>query len=93
MGEQPNPPRAAAPNPVVTALGWLLAVLGGLWTLLTGLCTGLFFLVGLTQGAGDGAPLFALLLGALFITPGALMLWGGLTILRSQRKLRRGQPV
>jgi hypothetical protein len=29
----------AGRNPVITALGWLLLVLGGLWTLLTGGCT------------------------------------------------------
>ncbi len=83
------------PNPVLIAFGWLLAMLGGLWTLLAGGCT-LFFLAtgiaGLAQGgsAATAASLpVVLLFGAIGIVPGALITWAGVTIIRGQGQLKR----
>ncbi len=83
------------PNPVLIALGWLLAVLGGLWTLLAGCCT-LYFLAtgvaGMAQGgsaATAGMLPVALIFGAVGIAPGALITWGGIAIIRSQSRGKR----
>ena len=81
---------ADKPNPVMLAVGWLVTVLGALWTLLAGVCT-LYFVgdsVGsMARGGSDNGILgVALLFGAIGIVPGALILWGGIAILRSERR-------
>ncbi len=86
-------PSPANPNPVLVALGWLLVVLGGVWTLLTGGCS-LFFVVSGAMSAVGGRPSASelnllplyLALGAAGVVPGALILWGGLTVLKDQRR-------
>ncbi len=83
----PVPPKAAR-SPVMVALGWLLAIFGGLWTALTGLCTGAFFVTGLSNGARASAAMVTVLyIATLVIAPGVLMLCGGIVILREQHKL------
>jgi hypothetical protein len=78
---------AEQPNPVMVAVGWLVTVLGGLWTTLAGACT-LFFTLGeLTgQDATFQLGLLPLFFGLVGIVPGVLILLGGLAILRGQRK-------
>ncbi len=84
---------AERPNPVLVALSWLLVVLGAVWTVLAGGCTLVFVVQGiaplLQHKSGDEAaamlPLVAMF-GAVGIVPGALILWAGIAILRSQRK-------
>ncbi len=73
---------AEEPKPVLLALGWLVTVLGALWTLLAGGCT-LAFLV---SGSDPSSLPVVLMFGAAGIVPGALILWGGISIVRSQRK-------
>ena len=85
---------AERPNAVLVALGWLLAMLGGLWTVLAGGCTLVFAVSGIAPafngGGGGGAaagmlPL-VLVFGVVGVVPGVLILWGGLAVLRSQRR-------
>jgi len=83
-----RPPAASPPSPVVTAIGWLFAVLGGAWTALTGLCTGTFVVIALSSPGDEKMVGLVLFLGGIGIAPGALMLWGGIAIIRSQRRLR-----
>jgi hypothetical protein len=84
-------------NPVLIAVGRLLVVLGGVWLLLSGGCTVVFIgqaLMGAFShdalGPNDPADMqmmpLILLFGAAGIIPGAGILWGGLAILRRQRK-------
>ncbi len=83
------------PNPVLIALGWLLAVFGGVWTLLAGGCTLFFLATGIAGMAQNGSAATAgmiplvLVLGAVGIVPGALITWGGISIVRGQS---RGKP-
>ncbi len=76
---------AEQPNPVQQALGWIFIVLGGLWTLFAGGCT-LFGLVALLVSNSSQTVVISLpsilATGAISVAPGALMLWGGLAILR-----------
>lgn len=81
------------PSPVLRVLGWLLAVLGGLWTLLAGGCTLIFVVMGLDElRQGLSAPKEYLpivyALGAVFVLPGLALLAGGIWTLRRQKRLR-----
>ncbi len=82
---------AEQPNPVLTAVAWLLIVLGAVWTLLTGGCT-LVFLGQLVvtafrgQSEGGGVLSIILVVGGLGVLPGLGMFFGGRSLLRSQRK-------
>ncbi len=82
-------PSKSGRSPVMVALGWLLVILGGLWTALTGLCTLAFLGSGLASPSAGGASIapVALVMGLPSIAPGVLMLWGGVAILREQRRL------
>ena len=90
MADQPPAPvPPKPPGPVAVAAAWLLVVLGVLWTGLTGLCT----LSVATVGGWNGRDLMsalpvALAFGLPSMIPGALMLWGGIAMLRAQRKAR-----
>ncbi len=85
---------AERPNLVLVAVGWLLTVLGVVWTLLAGGCTLVFLVSSIAPiwgRSGSGAeslqmlPL-VLMFGSVGIVPGALILWGGIAIVRAQRK-------
>ena len=85
----PNAAPRTQPSPVAVALAWLLVVLGVLWIGLTGLCT----LAVLTMNGGNARDLAnlaptVLMIGAPSIVPGGLLLWGGIAMLRAQRKAR-----
>ena len=90
MTDAPPPaPPPKRPGPVAVAVAWLLVVLGVLWTGLTGMCT----LAVLTMNGGGARDLAALapavlMIGAPSIVPGGLLLWGGIAMLRAQRKAR-----
>jgi hypothetical protein len=72
----------------VRIFGWVLALVGGLWVLLSGGCTLAFLVGGLAGGGGSGdlqlAMTFAAI-GAVCILPGAGLLYGGWTILRKRK--------
>jgi hypothetical protein len=65
-------------SPATTAFGWLLLVLGALWTLLTGGCTLMMLQAG-------GTPWGLIGLGLAFTAPGLLMVWAGLKLVRRPR--------
>ncbi len=86
---EPAPARNLAPSATLRAVGYVLATLGFLWTLLTGGCTLLFVagsLGSMVTRSGDAGMLgLALMIGLPGILPGALMLWGGWALLRKTR--------
>lgn len=84
--QSPQPP-VYVPSTGARVFGWLLVVLGGAWTLLSGGCT-LMFLTMPLGGGGDGALSGALVflgIGAVCILPGIGLLYGGWVILRRPR--------
>ncbi len=90
---------AEGSNPVLVALGWLMAVLGGLWTLLAGCCTLVFLAIdvaGAVRNVTAASLSTTLVFGAVGIVPGAAIAWAGITIIRGQRRLARsggGKPA
>ena len=91
MSAPPTPPTPSGSrrSPVMVALGWLLVILGGLWTALAGLCTGAFVVMGAGNRGVAGVWVGFLVIGAICIAPGAAMLFGGVIVLREQRRLGR----
>ena len=83
---------ADQPSPMLLPLGWLLIVLGAIWTLLAGGCS--FWILAMTvatliQGQGQqvaGSLVTLLPVMVLCLGPGLGMLFGGRAILRGQRK-------
>lgn len=80
---------AEQPNPVLNAVGALLAVLGGVWLVLAGGCTLLFAGASVwelaTRGDDSGMLAISLISGAVCIAPGALMFFVGRAILKAQK--------
>ena len=90
-----SPPFASPdhPNPLLRVLGWLLAVLGGLWVLLAGGCTLIYVIMDLDElRQGLSAPKDYLpivyAVGAVIILPGVALLVGGIWMLRRQKRVR-----
>ena len=88
-------PQQPAPGRAARMFGYLLVTLGGLWTLLSGGCS-IFLLVlvvgevsaartGQSMGAALESIMSAAPVALVILAPGALMLWGGLAILRNGR--------
>lgn len=87
--QSPITPPAKPASTIGRTFGWLLLVLGGLWTVLTGGCTGVFLLASLTSRS-EGAIPFELVLGAVCMSPGAVCLLIAWLLLR--RPPRRPKP-
>ena len=87
----------ARPSPVATAMGWLLVLMGGLWLLLTGGCTAVVLVTSIAsmvkdaQTADWSAVLPFLFMAAICVTPGAVMLWLGLRMVK--RRLDPTPPL
>lgn len=80
---------------VLTAVAWLLIVLGGLWTALAGLCTAGFLVWSVIDIANNGTEALGLVtvFGLVGIVPGALILWGGLALRNSQKRKTAAPPA
>ena len=83
-----------AVGPLARAVGALLVLAGALWTVFAGGCTLIAIVQSVSGMAGSHgesisqfAPLLGLILivGSVGIVPGALILWGGISILRGPR--------
>jgi hypothetical protein len=84
-------PRPYTPSPGARVFAWLLIVLGGAWTLLSGGCTLMF--LSMPFGGGGGADAWSgvavfLAIGAVCILPGLGLLYGGWVILRKPKRPR-----
>jgi hypothetical protein len=78
------------PSPVLSALGYLLLCLGGLWALLAGGCT-LYFLVSSMSESSVVLVPISLVVGFVGAAPGIAICWAGLAILRRQVRLKKAK--